>query len=459
MTESSNGNEKLPPGPKGRRFSNLWKRFRDTAGLFEELQREYGDLVFYELPSRKCCAIYDADLIREVLVVQQSSFVKTDVGKSVMRCPTLLTADGNEHRRRRKLVQPCFGKKNVEAFAGIVIKKTSALQNGWRNGQTIDMKKELHRLALNIATEAFFGEEMQVAPGLVEKMLDALNWKMKSSFLPFGKLISHLPLPPNVRARRAIAAMDEVISHVIRKAHNETKEGTNVISLLVHAKDEEGIEASFTDEEVREDAYILLAAGHETCTNALAWCLSQILRNPAVRNRLEQEVDDVVGGRQLTVEDYREFPYARAVFNETLRLMPPIHYVGRTATKDCVIGDYLIPKGTVVQPVLRLLHMNETHFPQAREFKPERWLEEPPADRPKHAYLPFGSGSRICIGWEFAIIQGILILASLAQRWRLEAVSRQHAPEVNSMALYVYRSNFPVTLGERQGGRVSPVVQ
>ena len=202
------------------------------------------------------------------------------------------------------------------------------------------------------------------------------------------------------------------------------------------------------DEEVREDAYVLLFAGHETCANALTWCFSRILRQPEVLQRLEAELDDVIGESPLRAEDVARLPYTRAVFGEALRLMPPIHYVSRRATDDCTIGGYFIPRDTVMQCAIRVLHMNQNHFPRPREFRPERWLEEKPS-HPKNAYLPFGSGPRICIGRELALVQGPLVLASFLGQWRMHTSQRTGFDEARSIALYEYGSPLLATLEER----------
>lgn len=449
MIASAKEHRKPPPGPRGRRLRHLRKRFRDTAGLFEELQEGYGDIVRYELPGRSFCVVSDADLMREILVVKRASFAKSDIGKGVMRLPTILTGDGEEHTRRRKLMHPSFNKRQADWFGEVVIRNAAARQRLHSSGQTVDLKEEMHLLALDIACEAFFGDDTPADPGLIDDVLATQKWKVQRALLPMSKVITALPLPANLRAHRTLAEMDAVFDKAIAAARRAGPGVRyDVVSVLVHAKDEEGEERSFTDEEVREDAYVLLFAGHETCANALTWCFSRILRQSEVRERLEAELDEVIGGAPLRSGDVARLPYARAVFSEGLRLMPPIHYVSRRATEDCTIGGYFIPRDTVMQCAIRVLHMNERHFPRPRDFRPERWLEEGPG-HPKNAYLPFGSGPRICIGRELALVQGPLVLASFFGKWRLHASQRTGVDLVKSMALYEYGGTLPATLEER----------
>ncbi len=449
MVAEANARPELPPGPRGRRLKHLRMRLRNTAGLFEELRERYGKIVYYKLPGRHFCVVSDPDLLREILVVKRASFVKTDVGKGVMRIPTVLTGDGDEHTRRRKLMQPAFNKRQTDWFGEVVIRNATKRQRLHSSGQTIDLNKEMHLLALDIAREAFFEDGSLASPELIHGVIDSLKWKAARALLPMGKLISRLPLRVNLRVHRNLAQMDAIFDAAIAAARQAGPgQGRDVVSLLVHATDEEGEERSFTDEEVREDAYVLLLAGHDTTASALAWAFLSLLRHPEALRRLEAEVEEVIGQAPLRVEDVERLPYARAVFAETLRLMPPIHFIGRRAIEDCVIGGHLIPGNTGVQCAIRVVHMNDEHFPNAREFRPERWLAERPS-HPKNAYVPFGSGPRICIGRELALVQGPLVLASVLQRWRLESAARNGRDKTKSLTMFQHDGPLLATLTER----------
>ena len=442
--------EKLPPGPKGRRFSNMLKWMRDPASFFEWLQIEFGDVVSYKLLFRNCCAISNADLIGEVFVAKKHLFGKNPAAKAVLNEPNILIVEDAEHRRRRKLIQPTFGKKNLDKFAETMIEKAVALQEGWRDGQIIEVGREFHRYTINVAVATLFGEDTKVAPRLPTQVVQAFERRAKLGLLPFSELLWSLPLPANVRGKRAIRTMDEVISQVVARAKDEDR--SDLVSLLVRAEDEEGIEKSFTPEEVQAETKILLLTGNQSCAITLTWCLWYLLRNPVLYDRLEKEVDDVLGDRPLTIADYDRLPYTLALFKETLRLRPPTHFMIRTALEDLTLGDYFIPKGTNVQTMVRLLHRDEKYFPQAHEFRPERWLEESAADLPRHAYIPFGYGHRICVAWAFGLMQGTLFLASLVQRVRLESASGElpDNPKVRSTLQYVYKDDLPVVVKKRK---------
>lgn len=442
-----------PPGPRGRRIRHLLARIRDFPGFLQSLHEDYGPIASYGLLARRFCAVFDADLIREILVTKRLSFAKTVAYKDIrpVRNPTLLTGDGADHQRRRKLVQPSFGKKGMDQYADIMLEKARLVEKRWRDGHPLDAASEVHQIAIAVAVACFFGRDMRVDPRAGKAVVDAMTWDFALGLLPCTGLLRRLPLPANLRARRAWQDMDEVIFEVIRRARDPSQDRVDLVSLLVTAEDEEGIERPFTDDEIRDEALILLMAGHETSATAMAWCLYYLMRNPEVRRELEREVDEIAGDRPLTAEDYSRLPYAKAVFNEALRIAPPIYFVGREALEDCEIGGYRIRKGTIVQPCIRVVHWNERHFRRPSEFRPERWLEQPPA-HPRHAFLPFGYGPRICIAWGFATMEAVLVMATIARRWRLEAVSNEPA-EVDSKAVYACRGGLPAIPRRRRHGR------
>ena len=242
--------------------------------------------------------------------------------------------------------------------------------------------------------------------------------------------------------------MDQVIYRVIKKAQAEPEDRTELVWWLVHAEDEEGVDRALSDAEVRDESLVMLLAGHETSANALTWCFYYLSRNPHVRAKLEAEVDEVLGGQPPTMQDCDRLPYTSAVFDEALRIAPPTYIVGRTAIEDCVLGGYRIPKGTVVQPCWRMPQRDDKYFPEAGKFKPERWLGEGRAQHPRHAYVPFGSGLRTCIGAAFAKMEAVLALSAITQRWRIEVISDEH-PEVVALGIYRCKNGLPCTVHER----------
>ena len=434
-------------------MANLRERFSDFPGFLARLHHEYGDVVAYRLPGKSFCAIFDADLIREALVERRPSFPKStlyDIDDRVITKPAVFTSEGDDHRRRRGLVAPALAGRHLDTYAEMVVEAARELQDRWTPGVVVDADREMHRLARTVAFGAFFGRKRQADQELGARAVRAFKRDILMGFLPMSARIRRLPLPGNLRAARVFGQLDDIIREAIRKARDPHHDRSNLTSLLVHARDESGRDPSFTDEEVRNEVYLLLLANFDPMAAALTWSIDYLTRHPAVRDRLEREANDVLGSRPITAADHARLPYARAVFLEAGRLSPPNYYFDRETAEDCVLGGYLIRKGTIIQPCFRVCHRREEHWSRPEEFRPERWQDgEPPSGCPEHAFLMFSHGPRSCLGRELAIMEGTLVLGSLAQRFRLEAASRR-PPRVDGTLLYMVRGGLPIIARERR---------
>ena len=444
-----------PPGPLGGRVANLRERFRDFPGFLARLHRDYGDIVSYLLPGKRFCVVFDADLIREMLVEKRRLFPKStlyNVSDKFITKPAVFISEGDDHRRRRKLVEPAFGRQHLETYAEIMVENARALQARWRPGEVFNADEEMHRVARTVAFGAFFGRDRQALQDIGGQAVRAFKRDLALGFLPLSGLLRRLPLPGNIRAARVCEALDEIVIGAIREARDPSHAGADLTSLLVRSKDAEGLDPSFSDEEVRNEVYVLLLANFDPMAAALTWSLDYLTRHPAVRERLEQEVDEVLGDRAITAMDYSRLPYARAVFLEAGRLTPPNYYFDREAAEDCTLGGYDIEKGTIMQPCFRVCHRQAGYWSEPDEFRPERWLDgQPPSGCPEHAFLMFSFGPRSCLGREFATMEGTYILASIAQRFRLDAAS-DHPPKVDGTLLYMVTGGLPVVARERRPG-------
>ena len=438
----------LPPGPAGLGVLNVARRARDPLRFLRTLHERYGGIVLFRTFLQRTCVVFDAQMINEVLVKQHSSFEKGPFAKSLVENPTTGTAEGTEHQRMRKLVKPLYLRSALEGYGPIMLEAAGRMQENWRDGDTVDIATGMHVLSQNVVSRTFFGQDTAFNPSLVEEMVRSGGWLLVLTMLPFRPLIERLPLPQNRRLREQYAEFDRVVSELIARARQGGEQRNDLVSLLTNARDEEGIERSLNDREIRDETLIQLFAGYETVANSMAWCFYHLSRNPSARERMEREIDEVLGGRPPTPEDHRKLPYTRAVFDEALRLNPPLYVVGRRAKQDCVIGGYHIPKGTVVQPVLLAPHHTESYYAGASEFRPERWLVEK-RPWPKQAYLPFSAGPRACIGSNYAKIEAMTTLITVTQRWRLDVIS-DDPPEISAMILYRFKHGLPVRLRERK---------
>ena len=440
----------LSPSAKGRYVRNAIMRIRDTLGLFTALHRDYGDIVRYNILFLEFCIIFDPDLIREVLYEKRSSFEKGFIYKrnTVLHGPTLVTGDGEDHRRRRRIIQPFFHRKALDKYAAIMAERAIAKREEWHRGQIIDADREMRHLTLSISLEVFFEDKTRIDNEMAKNLIDLLILDFQLALLPGRQLIKRV-LPRYRRLMRLKEPMDDIIRASIRAARANAGERTDLVAFLVHATDESTAAPAFDEFEVLDEVIEMLMASHETTGCTLAWAFYFLSRNPSVRERMEQEIDAVLGRQTPTLADYDRLVYTRAVLDETLRLASPSYYIGRRAIEDCTIGGYFIPAGANVQLCCYASHRNERYFPRPHQFRPERWLEPQP-ERPRYAYMPFGAGSRGCVGEAFALMSGVYALASIAQRYRLEVVSDQ-PPALKTMAGYFFKNGLPVEVCERQG--------
>lgn len=426
---------RLPPGPPGFGLGRIWRRATDYAELIFEMREKYGPIALLRIAGRPICLLSEPELIRQVMVTKSASFEQGPAYRPNQILPNrvLLTADGQEHRRIRKLMQPAFHRSALEGYAVIMTEEAVACRDSWRDGQTIELGLAMQELTLSIVAKAFFGVDTRVDPRLVYDVLQAMVRYAVLGAIPLGKLLMKLPLPGNVKGMKAVSQLDPILYALIRKARETEEPRSDLVSLLVRAKEEE--EPSFTDQEVRDESYMILLAGHETTATALTWVFYHLAQNPAMTERVVQEIDTVLAGRLPTTADFPNLTFTRAVFEETMRLTPPIYFVGRMALEDVEIGEYLIPKGTIVQVCAMATQRDPRFYPEPETFKPERWLEPQPPERPKQAWLAFGGGHHSCIGEGFARMEMAFVLAILLQQWRIPLAGNQPL-RIDSRAVY-----------------------
>lgn len=453
MRQPDHDGAKPPPGPKGRRLRNLRGRLFGCEAFLEGLNRDYGSVVSWKLPAMDCCAVFDADIIREILVDKRPNFprmLNLATQCTVIPNAGLARVNDEAHERKLALVHSVFARARLDAGAGVMIENIRAALDAWRPGRTIDAKEQVYRLTARIMADACVGGDLRLDQALVRKALAGAKWDYALEYLPLKSLLRSLPLPPNRSAWRAFSELHETVYESMRRASGPADGRLDWVSQLVRGRSRQDVEPPFSDDEIRDEAIDLLVGNLDPLAVPLTWCLSFIARNPAVSERLEREADDVLGGRPPTAADYDRLPYARAVFHEALRLAPPAFFMEREARADCVVGGrHLIPKGTVLQLVMGLVHRQDEYFDDARAFKPERWLDGTPAGCPAHAYLPFSFEPRRCAAWQFCTMEGVFLLAAIAQRLRLEP-AWQGPVESDFMIIYDVKGALPVTVRERR---------
>jgi cytochrome P450 len=346
----------------------------------------------------------------------------------------LFVTDGEVWLRQRRLAQPAFHKDKIASFGAIITTAADEMLARWEphvnNGTSIDIGSEMLQLTLSIVGRALFSRDLSYGARVVDDAFAVIRNHTMRRLTSFVKLPQSLPLPRNRRFRQAIATVDELIYEVIAERRNDPEAHDDLLAMLMAAQDEE-TGGSMSDKELRDQALTLIGAGYETTTQALTWTWYLLAKHPAEEERLHSEVDGVLGGRTPTYEDLSCLRYCGMVFQEAMRLYPPAWMLARTAIDVDNIGGHTIPPRSEVMMLTAFTHRHPQYWNQPDAFNPDNFLPESVAARPRFAYFPFGGGPRQCIGNNFAMMEAQLIIAMVAQRFRLKLVSDEASAEAS----------------------------
>ena len=416
----------FPSGPRARYPGDLLRRFRrDALGFFAEQVSAYGNVFGFRIGPQRFVFVNEPELIKDILVTHQRNFVK---GRGLERAKRmlgegLLTSEGELHLRQRRLAQPAFHRDRIAGYAAHMVTHTERLSGGWRDGQELDAHEAMMRLTLSIVAKTLFDSDVDDDAAVVGQALHEVMVSFNLALTPFAELFERLPLPSTLRFRSARARLDAIVFRMIRDRRAITKDRGDLLSMLLHATDTEGDGTGMSDEQLRDEVMTLFLAGHETTANALTWAWYLLARNPKSEAALHAEVDAL--GHTPTMADLPRLDFTRRVVAETMRLYPPAYALGRRAIEDYQLGPYRLPKRTIVVCSQFIQHRDARWYPKPEQFDPDRWLPEELVKRPKFSYFPFGAGTRICVGEQFAWTEAILVLATLAQKWRLWIAPKQ----------------------------------
>lgn len=411
-----------PPGPKrAMPGSNLLKMRRDPLAFLTTLAREYGDIAHVKLGPQHVFLLNRPDYIRDVLVTHNRNFVKgraLDRAKRVLG-EGLLTSEGPFHHRQRRLVQPAFHRQRVAAYGEVMVAYADRTRERWQNGATLDIAHEMMELTLAIVGKTLFDADVEAEADEIGATLTELMSLFKLVSSPLSDLLDRLPLPRTRRFWRAKARLDETIYRMIEQRRRSGEDKGDLLSMLLLSQDDEGDGRGMGDQQVRDEALTLFLAGHETTANALTWTWYLLGQNPQAEARLHAELATILAGRLPSVDDVPQLTYTRMVLAESMRLFPPAWILGRRALQPYDVGGYTIPAGGLLIMSQYVMHHDPRYYPEPERFDPLRWTPEAQNTRPKFAYFPFGGGPRLCIGESFAWMEGVLLLATIAQHWRL----------------------------------------
>lgn len=412
------------PGPTSALRNLVGRTQRDPLEFFAELRDTYGPVVRVPLVAEELYLLSDPRHIRDVLVTDQRLFKK---GRGLERTKALLgegllTSEGATHLRQRRLIQPAFHKERLAGYAATMTAHAERTMARWRDGAVADVDAEMMRLTLGIVGDTLFGTDVGARVEEVGAALDRVMASFWIRMLPFAGALEWLPLPVLRRAREGRETLDRVIFAIIAERRQAPGDRGDLLSMLLLAQDSEDGHRGMSDRQVRDEAMTIFLAGHETTANALAWTWYLLSQAPEVECRLHEAIDSALGGRPPTVADLPALSYVERVVTESLRLYPPAWLIGRRALAPYRLDDYEVPAGAVLLMSPYLVHRDAQYFPDPTRFDPERWTPEFKAALPPFAYFPFGGGARRCIGDHFAMMELVLVVTAVAQRWRLALV-------------------------------------
>jgi cytochrome P450 len=428
---------RVPMGPKGHWLTGNLPEFRRARlDFLTNCARTYGAVTALRFAHRPIFLLSHPDLIEEVLVTQSRHFIKHFALRlnPLLLGKGLLTSEGDFWLKQRRLIQPVFARSRIASYAPAMVAAARQITGSWRTGEKRDIMVEMMRVTLQISAKTLFDADVGAE---AQTIVAALQVLQDNFLVRFGSLVPvpiWIPTPANLGLRRAVRRLDDILYGFIRQRRAHNIDRGDLLSLLLHARDEQG--GQMTDRQVRDEAMTLFLAGHETTALALSWAWYLLAQHPEAEQKLAAEVQQVLGDRDPRVDDCPRLKYAEMVALEAMRLYPPAYVVGREAIADCVIGGYRVRRGTTLLMSQWVVQRDPQYYPEPERFRPERWGEDATKSLPKFAYFPFGGGPRLCIGNTFAMMELVLVLAAIAQRFHFRL---QRGAEVRPQPTFTLR--------------------
>lgn len=426
---------KRPPGPKPRfLIGNMPLANRDPLTVFTRWAREYGDIFYYRAGWIHVYFVNRPDLVDFVLVRNNSNLHKDKVVQNSRWFfgNGLLTSEGDDWKRQRRLTQPAFHREKVASYTGLMTSYAEQMLALWEDGAVLDVHHEMMNLTLRIAVRTLFGVEADE----VTDVSAALNTMMRNTagirllLPPFAR---KLPLPGMAGVRKAVKQLNDTVYGIIEARRRSKQDSGDLLSLLLAVRDEDG--SAMSDTQIRDEVLTFLLAGHETTALALSWTWYLLSQNPDARQKLRTEIQNVLGSRPPTLADIPALVYTDRVIKESMRLYPPAWSLAREVVNEFEIAGYRVPVGANVVMSQWLLQRDPRFFHDPVRFDPDRWGTEACQKLPRFAYFPFGGGPRQCIGAGFAMMEAVLLLATIAARFDLELIEDQPVVPVPSFTL------------------------
>ena len=451
---------KPTPGPEGLPILGSVREFAGEGPEFlVRMNKEYGEITRFKIFNFQIYSISDPELIREVLVTKSKQFPKSDRDIAILAPflgQGLVTVNGEQHKRQRKLAQPAFHARRISNYAETMVDYSQRLIAEWRTDDKIDMSEQMMELTMYIVCKTLFDVDwasMADVAGQVGHAMEELQGVSNDNFSAPFLLPLWIPTAKNRRTNAARAVLDKTINQIVQERRNQdighqVEDKGDLLSMFMMAEYEDN--SVMDDDEIRDQLVTLFAAGHETTSNGLTWTWYLLSQHPDVEAKMHDEIDTVLQGRTPTLADLPQLPYTEMVLKESMRIYPPVWTLNaRQASEETTIGDYTIPKGAQVMVSPYVMHRHPEYFPDPMHFDPERFRPENDEQRPKYVYMPFGGGSRVCIGNSFAMMEAHLILTTMAQKFRFELDPAQ-VIELNAQVTMSSLHGMKMNVIERQ---------
>ena len=431
----------FPPGPKSKLPLPGLALRRDPLGYLSSLAERYGDIVHFRVGAQNFYLLNHPDHIRDVLVTNHNNFAKRSFLQRAKRMlgEGLLTSEGEHYRRHRQVIQPEFHRQRIPKHARIIVGSAEEFIARWKDDETRDVLADMRSLSLAATYGTLFGGDVEWGGcGIREQLTTAIqglylfggshNWKTL-----IGRKLGLID--PN-RFQHACEKLDAAIYRLISERRERGIEKGDILSTLMSGRDEA---ETLPDKEVRDEVVTLIEAGHITLASVLTWVWFLLAVNSTAEEKLHAEVDEVLGGRAPVFEDLPKLPYTNMVLLEAMRLYSPVWVMTRRALHDYEVGGYVLPAGSIVLISQHVMHHDKRYYAQPDRFDPERWSLKTSESRPQFSYFPFGGGPRRCIGEGLSMLEGVLLLATMASKWRLRSLTGSLPKAIAQVSVVVPR--------------------
>lgn len=450
------GGRKIPTTPFSLNPLNDTLAFkRDPLKFVKELREKYGDIAQFRLMNMSVVFVNHPDYIKRIL---QENHLNYDRNAPIFRPATAflgeglsLIPDNKRWLKERRLMQPAFHKQRIAGFTALMNELTGNMLAQWetdylQSGKELDLWDSMGQLTLSIVCKALLGTESStIEDKVIPAFKQANDFIAEYMNMPIVPL--KFPMPKHRAFWQVMKVLDEEVYSIINKRRQEQEEGNDLLGMLLSAVDDEN--EGLVDKQLRNEVITIMFAGHETTASTLSWIWYVLAQRPDLEQKLHEEVDQVLQGRIPTNDDLPALPYTRRLIDETLRYYPPAWQLFRRAASDDNLGDYHVPANSLIFLNPSLLHRHPDFWENPEDFDPDHFLPERAAQRYRHAYIPFSHGPRICIGFGFALTEAQVVVAMIAQKYRLKLASSPDIKPQPRMTLQPPEGGIKIMLERR----------